>query len=131
MRLLADTTGESEKRFPGLGKVRGPLLDLYRHNISVLARNGVRLAIGSDSFRGTSVAEALAIHQTGLMPAADLLRALSTNGAVAVFPRRAPFGLAEGAPADFLVLDQDPLADFNAITRIRTRVKSGQELLVQ
>ena len=42
---------------------------------------------------------------------------------------RGPFGLAEGAAADCLVLDENPLTDLNAITRIRLCVKSGSELL--
>jgi imidazolonepropionase-like amidohydrolase len=130
LRLIADTSGAAEKRLPGTARMRQPLLDLYRHNLSVLARNGVRLAIGSDSFRGTSVDEALAIHDAKLMSPAALLQSLSSDGAAAIFPKRAPFGV-EGAPADFLVLDQDPLADFRAITNIRMRVKSGRELEVR
>jgi len=57
-----------------------------------------------------------------------LLRALSTDGAATVFPSGAPFGLVDRARADFLVLDANPLTDFTAIARIRTRVKAGREL---
>ena len=111
-------------------QVRQPMLDLYRHNLTTLAKNGAVIAIGSDEFRTTSVAEAMEIHKAGLMKPAALLRALSIDGAATIFPARAPFGLAEKAPADFLVLDGDPLADFTAIQRIRMRVKAGRELTV-
>jgi hypothetical protein len=110
-------------------EMRAPTMDLYRHNMSVLVNAGAVIAIGSDQFRTTSIAEALQIHQAGLMTPAALLRALSIDGAETIFPTRAPFGLAEGAPADFLVLDADPLADFTTIQKIRLRVKAGRELV--
>jgi len=105
-----------------------PLLDVFRHNFSMLARHGVRIAIGSDQFRSTSVPEAMDIQKAGLLTPAAALRALSTDAAATIFPRRAPFGLAEGAPADFVVLDANPLDDFSAIQRVGMRVKSGVEL---
>jgi imidazolonepropionase-like amidohydrolase len=110
--------------------IRDGILGILRHNLSVLQRHQVRLAIGSDEFRGTSIGEARAILAAGLMSPPGLLRALSSDGAAAIFPARAPFGLAEGAPADFLVLDGSPLADFDAITRITRRVKGCADLTV-
>jgi imidazolonepropionase-like amidohydrolase len=110
---------------------REPMLELLRHNLDVLAAHGVTIAIGSDQFRATSVAEALEIHKAGLMTPAALLRALTVDAAATIFPARAPFGAVERAPADFLVLDGDPLVDFTAIQRIRLRVKAGEELRVQ
>ena len=104
------------------------MLDVYRHNFAVLTRRGVRIAIGSDQFRSTSVPEAMDIQKAGLLTPAAALRALSTDAAATIFPRRAPFGLAEGAPADFVVLDANPLDDFSAIQRVGMRVKSGVEL---
>jgi len=100
----------------------------YRRNFAILAKYGVRIAIGSDQFRSTSIPEALAIHKAGLMTPASLLRALSSDTADTILPERSPFNLAEGSPADFLVFDADPIADFTAIQRIRLRVKDGQEL---
>lgn len=113
---------------PELAALKPRLLEIYRHNLDVLARNRVRIAIGSDQFRSTSVPEALEIAQAGLMPKADLLRALSSDAAAVILPSMAPFGLVDGAQADFLALDGNPLEDFSAITRITLRVKDGQEL---
>jgi imidazolonepropionase-like amidohydrolase len=115
----------------GYMQQREPMLQLLRHNLDVLTAHGVTIAIGSDQFRTTSVAEALEIHKAGLLPPAALLRALSSEAAATIFPRRAPFGPVERAPADFLVLDGDPLVDFTAIQRIRLRVKAGQELRIE
>ena len=46
----------------------------------------------------------------------------------AILPQRAPFGLAEGAPANFVAFERDPLEDLESITRVSLRVKGGREL---
>jgi imidazolonepropionase-like amidohydrolase len=127
---VVTTIGESLRLMetPQGAALRDPLLKVYRQNFERLRRHGVRLAIGSDQFRSTSVPEALDIHKAGLLSSAELLRALSVDAAATIFPARAPFGLAEGAPADFLVFAADPLADFTAIRRISRRVKAGETL---
>lgn len=103
-------------------------VDVLRWNFDVLKRHGVRIAIGSDEFRSTSVPEALAIAQAGLMTSAEVLQSLSVTTPAAIFPRRAPFGLAEGAPANFVAFARDPLEDLESITRVSLRVKGGREL---
>jgi len=127
---VVTTIGESLRLFetPQGAALREPLLKVYRQNLERLRRHGVRLAIGSDQFRSTSVPEALDIRKAGLLSSAELLRALSIDTAATIFPKRAPFGFAEGAPADFLVFAEDPLADFATIRRIARRVKAGETL---
>jgi hypothetical protein len=110
--------------------VRAQVLDALRWNFDLLKRHGVGIAIGSDQFRSTSVAEALTISGAGLMTRGEVLQALSVTTPSAIFPQRAPFGLAEGAPADFIAFDRNPLEDFDAITKISLRVKGGRELHV-
>jgi imidazolonepropionase-like amidohydrolase len=88
----------------------------------------VRIAIGSDQTRSSSVPEALMIAQAGLMTSAELLQSLSVTTPAAIFPQRAPFGLAEGAPASFIAFDRNPLEDLESITRVSLRVKDGREL---
>jgi hypothetical protein len=107
---------------------RARIVDVLRSNLSVLRRHGVRIAIGSDAFRSTSVPEALAIAQAGLMTSAEVLHALSVTTPAAIFPERAPFGLAEGTPASFIAFDRDPLTDLAAIASVSLRVKEGREL---
>jgi hypothetical protein len=113
---------------PAAASYRQAMMDAYRRNFAILEKYGVRIAIGSDQFRSTSIPEALAIHKAGLMNSASLLRALSSDTADTILPARSPFNLAEGSPADFLVFDTDPVADFTAIQHIRLRVKDGQQL---
>jgi len=128
---VVTTLGEALTTLEGDAKykaAREEMLRVYRANLSRLSAHGVRLAVGSDQFRSTSVPEALALAKAGLLSPAALLRALTIDTPATIFPKRAPFGLAEGAPADFLVLESDPLADFSAITRIARRIKAGEEL---
>jgi len=110
--------------------LRAQVIDVLRWNFDLLKRHGVKIAIGSDQFRSSSVPEALTIAQAGLMTSAELLRSLSVTTPAAIFPQRAPFGLAEGAPANVIAFDGNPLDDLEAITRISLRVKSGRELRV-
>jgi hypothetical protein len=103
-------------------------VDVLRWNFGVLKRHGVRIAIGSDEFRSTSVPEALAIAQAGLMTNAEVLQSLSVTTPGALFPQRAPFGLADRAPASFIAFERDPLEDLQSITKVSLRVKGGREL---
>jgi hypothetical protein len=109
-------------------EVRGQLLEVLRWNFDVLTRHGVKIAIGSDEFRSTSVPEALAIAQAGLMTSGEVLQSLSVTTPAAIFPQRAPFGLAEGAPASFIAVERDPLEHLESITTISLRVKGGREV---
>jgi hypothetical protein len=108
--------------------VRAQFLEVLQWNFDVLKRHGVKIAIGSDEFRSTSVPEALAIAHAGLMTRAEVLQSLSVTTPAAIFPQRAPFGLAEGAPASFIAFERDPLEDLESITKVSLRVKGGREL---
>jgi hypothetical protein len=72
----------------------------------------------------------LAIAEAGLMTNAEVLQSLSVTTPSAIFPRRAPFGLVAGAPANFIAVDRNPLEDLESITRISLRVKGGRELYI-
>jgi len=107
---------------------RAQVLEVLRWNFDVLKRHGVSIALGSDQFRSSSVPEALTIVQAGLMSRVEVLQSLSVTTPAAIFPQRAPFGLAEGAPASFIAFERNPLEDFESITRPGLRVKEGREL---
>jgi len=125
--VVITTVGEVLRK-NATADAQGQVVDVLRWNFDVLKRHGVRIAIGSDQFRSTSVPEALAIAQAGLMTSAEVLQSLSVTTPTAIFPRRAPFGLAEGAPASFIAFERDPLEDLESITRVSLRVKGGREL---
>jgi imidazolonepropionase-like amidohydrolase len=50
------------------------------------------------------------------------------NRANVIFPQRKIGALEDGYEANFLVLQGNPIQDFNAVKRIRMRVKQGDPL---
>ncbi len=94
-------------------------------NLRTLHRHGVAIALGSDRFRSTSTAEAMALHRLGVFDELTLLKMWCETTAATIFPARRIGWLVDGYEASFLVLDGDPLADFENVSRIRMRVKRG------
>lgn len=99
--------------------------DVIVGNLAALRRAGVRVAIGSDRYRTSSVPEAMALRRTGVFTDAELLHAWSVVTPRAIFPTRRVGGLAAGDEASFLVLDGDPTADLANTGRMVVRVKQG------
>ena len=117
-----------------------PRIDqIHRHNLALLKSHGVRLSIGSDNYRQTSLREAVYLQSTGLFTSAEVLRIASRNTAQAIFPDRRIGVLEDGFEASFLVVDGDPIRQplfagpegdptsgvQQAVGRIRLRVKQG------
>jgi len=97
-------------------------------NLRTLRDAGVTLVVGSDDPRTTSTPEVQHLRGLGLFGNADLLRMWSTDCARTLFPERRLGALQPGYEASFLVLDGDPLADFDATGNIRLRVKDGEAI---
>lgn len=102
--------------------------DLLVHNLRLLKQHGVRVAIGSDSYRQTSLVEALSLHRLGALDNLTLLKMWCETTATAIFPKRRIGYLKDGYEASFLVLDDDPLRDFANVQRISKRFKQGEFL---
>jgi len=99
-------------------------------NLALLARAGVRLALGSDNVTDTSHGEADLLLQTGVFDRLALLRLWTGATARAIFPDRRVGSLDEGAEASFLALDGNPLEEWQNVRRIRLRFKQGALLEV-
>jgi imidazolonepropionase-like amidohydrolase len=97
---------------------------LARMNISMLKVNGVRLVLGSDDYKSTSLSEAKYIQSLRCLSNAEILTAWA-DGASAMFPARQVGKLKSGYEASFLVLAGNPLTDFSNLERILLRVKDG------
>jgi imidazolonepropionase-like amidohydrolase len=102
------------------------LADLMRHNLGLLRRHGVRVAVGADMYRETAWAEIEALRGLDLWSNAELLRMWSDVTPSVVFPTRRVGRLAPGYEASFLALDCSPLERFECTQRISQRVKQGQ-----
>ncbi len=101
--------------------------DLQARNIRLLHRQGVKLAIGSDHAE-TSLAEALHLHELGLFDNLTLLRLWCEDTPRSIFPDRRIGRLDEGYEASLLVLSENPIEHFQAVTHIDFRMKQGRVL---
>lgn len=97
---------------------------------------GVPLLAGSLGGQGLAAVPGAALHdelellvRAGLTPRAALAAATVTPAAVIArtYPRiRAAGAVAEGQPADLVLLDGDPLADIANVRRVRAVVAAGR-----
>jgi hypothetical protein len=98
---------------------------LLVHNLQILKRYGVPIAIGSDEFRETSLPEALKLHKLKVFDNVTLLKMWCETTAATIFPKRRIGHLKEGHEASFLVLNGDPIEDFTNVQKIGKRIKQG------
>jgi hypothetical protein len=103
---------------------------LHARNLRLLREHGVRLALGSDDYGDTSVGEAMYLHSLGVLDNLALLTLWSGATPQAIFPDRRLGCLQQGCEASFLVLREDPIADFRHVRDIVLRVKQGHILSV-
>jgi len=104
--------------------VRSMLID----NLNVLRKHHVSIAIGSDSFRQTALPEALSLAKLKSLDNLTLLKMWCEATAATIFPKRKIGHLKDGYEANFLVLTNDPLADFANVKTIEQRIKHGEPL---
>jgi hypothetical protein len=102
--------------------------NLLSRNLQLLARHHVRIAIGSDRYRQTSLPEATGLHGLKIFDNLTLLKMWCEATPRAIFPNRRIGRLREGHEASFLVLAGDPLRDFMNVKRIEMRIKQGEVL---
>ncbi|WP_447968886.1 amidohydrolase family protein [Nitrospira sp. M1] len=102
---------------------------IQRDNLQLLHRQGVKIAIGSDHAE-TSRAEALHLHDLGIFDNLTLLKLWCENTAATIFPHRKIGRLTEGYEANFIVLQGNPIQDFEQIRHITLRVKQGKPLFI-
>lgn len=104
--------------------------DLLTDNLQLLKKYNVPIAIGSDSYRQTSLPEALNLHKLGVFDNRELLKLWCETTPESIFPTRRLGRLRNAYEASFLVLDGNPLVDFSNVQRINRRFKQGEFLSV-
>ncbi|MCI0487128.1 MAG: amidohydrolase family protein [Blastocatellia bacterium] len=110
------------------GEMAKKYRDLLVGNLRILKKHNVRIAIGSDQYRETSVPEALSLHEWKVFDNLTLLKMWCETTAEAIFPGRKIGRLKEGYEASFLALGGDPLQDFTNVQKIEMRIKQGNIL---
>lgn len=98
---------------------------VFRHNLRLLRKHGVRLAVGSDSYESVGVSEALQLHNLGVFTNRELLKMWVETTPATIFPERKLGRLEPGYEASFLVLGGNPLRSFTAVGDVRLAVKRG------
>ena len=98
---------------------------VHRHNLDLLAKHDVHLALGSDNFGDTILSEAGYIASLGIIDNATLLKILVQDTPAAIFPDRSIGSLSDGYEASFLILDANPIDDINNLSTIRGAMKQG------
>jgi hypothetical protein len=99
-----------------------------KKNLQLAQRLGVNLVVGSDSPSATSRLEIDDLRKLDTFSNAELLAMWGGRCARAVFPMRKVGKLEDGYEASFLVLQGDPLADFDNTGRIVRAMKDGRWL---
>ena len=97
-------------------------------NLQLLQKHHVPIAIGSDSFRGTALPEALSLAKIKAFDNLTLLKMWCETTAATIFPKRKLGHLKDGYEANFLVLTANPLTDFTNVKTIELRIKQGEPL---
>jgi hypothetical protein len=97
-------------------------------NLNLLRKHHVSIAVGSDSFRQTALAEALSLAKLKAFDNLTLLKMWCEATAATIFPKRKIGYLKDGYEANFLVLTGNPLSDFANIKTIELRIKQGELL---
>jgi len=99
--------------------------ETFRANLSLLKAQGVRLALGSDSYGSVGVDQAMQLSELGVFSNLELLKLWVEETPRTIFPFRRIGRLAPGYEASFLVLEGNPLEDFSQTQAIRIGVKNG------
>jgi len=101
---------------------------MLTQNLQLLRKHHVAMAIGSDSFRQTALAEALSLAKLQTFENLTLLKMWCETTAATIFPNRKIGYLKDGYEANFLVLADNPLTDFANVKKIELRIKQGEPL---
>ena len=94
-------------------------------NLKLLKDAGVKFGIGTDSYGTDALKEALYLSKTGVWSNLEMLKIWCEDTPRRLFPRRKIGSLREGYEANFVVLEADPLANFDNVTKIALRCKQG------
>lgn len=88
-------------------------------------KNGVKIILGSDYYGKTTGIELWHLHDNKIFDNRTLLKIAVEDTPQAIFPNRKIGRLKEGYEASFIVLQENPLANFDALKKITRRFKQG------
>jgi imidazolonepropionase-like amidohydrolase len=95
------------------------------HNLKLLKRFKAKIAFGSDWHGRTPVSDVLYLQKLSVFSNLEMLKIWCEETPRSIFPNRRIGLLKAGYEANFIVLDGNPLVDFEQIKNIRLRFKQG------
>lgn len=98
---------------------------LFKINLQTLKEAGVKIALGSDAYRGDSWEEVEYLVTTGIFSNLELLRMFSVITPNTIFPERKIAQFKNGYEASFLVVKNNPLIDIMNTKEIYFAMKQG------
>ena len=99
--------------------------EMQIRNLTLLKKQGVKFAIGTDSYGRDSLPEAMYLSRLGMWSNLELLNIWCEDTPEDIFPNRKIGHLREGYEASFLVLNNNPLENFEYVKSVRLRFKQG------
>jgi len=101
------------------------MLERQKKLYNEMHRSGVRLAFGLDNYGTTLMPEIWYFHDNKIFDNLTLLKIAVETTPQAIFPNRKIGYLRDAYEASFLVLNGNPLEDFNQVKNINVRFKQG------
>ncbi len=105
------------------------LRGVVKRNLEHLRDAGVTIVVGTDSYEAAPTEEIEWLQGSGIFSNAQLLTMWAVDTPRSIFPDRAIARLADSFEASFIVLDGNPLEDFDYVRDIRLGVKQGRIIL--
>ncbi len=102
--------------------------EVQKANLKLLKENGVKITVGCDDYMKTSLKEALYLKGLGIFSNLELLKMWTENTPQTIFPKRKITKLKDGYEASFIVLEKNPIEDFEAVKTVKYRFKQGVPL---
>lgn len=101
---------------------------VHQHNLSVLKRHHVKIAIGSDRGEGSVIDDIFYLESLEVFTLRELLTMFVETTPQMIFPDRKIGLLRDGYEASFLVLEGNPLEALDNVRRVKLRYKQGEIL---
>jgi hypothetical protein len=103
--------------------------DVQRHNLVLMNKAGVRMAVGADNFSLDMHDEIMTLRGLGVFEAADVINMATTNGAQMAFPGRKLGQLQTGYEASFVAYFSPLPGNWAALREPVLGMRMGQVLL--
>jgi hypothetical protein len=108
-----------------------PLVEeIQAYNLSLLHKNGVMIAIGSDHAR-SPLDEVDALKKLKVFDNQTILKMWCEISPQTIFPKRKLGLFKDGYEASFLALDENPINDLSNISKIAMRFKHGHTIEIK